>query len=142
MVILTEDGQNIGRVAAVVLDGDSQNVTHLLFSPQSQLSDYRLAPANLIKQVEGETLSLHLGSEIVDHLTHRQGERTLLIEPLTRRELEVLRLIEAGLTNREIATKLVIATGTVKIHAHNIFGKLGVNRRTQAVNLARDLKIL
>ena len=142
MAILTKDGQDVGRVVAVVLDDDNQTVTHLLLAPWSQMSDYHLTPVNFIKQGGEDMLSLYIGSETVDHLFHQQRERTPLIEPLTSRELEILRLIEAGLTNREIAAELIIATGTVKTHAHNIYGKLGASRRTQAIALARDLKIL
>ena len=65
-----------------------------------------------------------------------------LIEPLSERELEVLRLIASGLTNREIAQELFIAVGTVKRHINNIYGKLGVHSRTQAVAKARELQLL
>lgn len=65
-----------------------------------------------------------------------------LIEPLSERELEVLRLIAAGLTNREIAEQLVIAHGTAKRHISNIYGKLGVGSRTQVVARARELRLL
>jgi LuxR family maltose regulon positive regulatory protein len=65
-----------------------------------------------------------------------------LIEPLSSRELEVLRLIAAGLANREIADELVIATGTVKRHINHIYGKLGVGSRTQAIAKARELRLL
>jgi LuxR family maltose regulon positive regulatory protein len=65
-----------------------------------------------------------------------------LIEPLTQRELQVLQLIADGLSNREIADKLVISLGTVKVHARNIYGKLQVSRRTEAVARARHLGLL
>jgi ATP/maltotriose-dependent transcriptional regulator MalT len=60
-----------------------------------------------------------------------------LIEPLTDRELDVLRLLAAGHSNREIARALVVAVGTVKKHLNTIFGKLGVTSRTQAIIAAR-----
>jgi LuxR family maltose regulon positive regulatory protein len=65
-----------------------------------------------------------------------------LVEPLSAREIEVLQLIAAGLSNREIADRLVIAPGTVKRHSNNIYGKLDVRSRTQAVARARDLGLL
>ncbi len=65
-----------------------------------------------------------------------------LVEPLSERELEVLRLIAEGASNREIAETLVLAIGTVKKHISNIFGKLNVTSRTQAVARARELDLL
>jgi ATP/maltotriose-dependent transcriptional regulator MalT len=64
------------------------------------------------------------------------------VEPLTEREREVLGLLAAGLSNREIAAKLVLTLGTVKWHTHNLYGKLGVARRTQAIARARLLGLL
>jgi LuxR family maltose regulon positive regulatory protein len=64
------------------------------------------------------------------------------IEPLSEREIEVLQLISEGLTNPEIAAKLILSLYTVKTHTRNIYGKLGVNNRTQAVTKARTLGIL
>jgi LuxR family maltose regulon positive regulatory protein len=65
-----------------------------------------------------------------------------LVEPLSERELEVLRLVADGLSNREIADALILAVGTVKAHVHNIYGKLDVQSRTQAVARAREIKLL
>jgi LuxR family maltose regulon positive regulatory protein len=65
-----------------------------------------------------------------------------LVEPLTERELEVLRLIAQGLSNREIGDHLFLALSTVKGHARIIFDKLHVQRRTEAEARARDLGLL
>jgi LuxR family maltose regulon positive regulatory protein len=68
--------------------------------------------------------------------------RSSLIEPLSARELEVLRLIAEGLSNQAIAQKLFLSTGTVKVHLRHIYGKLDVNSRTQAVARLRELNLL
>jgi LuxR family maltose regulon positive regulatory protein len=71
-----------------------------------------------------------------------QALKSELVEPLSERELEVLQLIAAGLTNQEIATQLVLTLNTVKVHTRNIYGKLDAHNRTQAVARARALGIL
>jgi LuxR family maltose regulon positive regulatory protein len=63
-------------------------------------------------------------------------------EPLSERELEVLRLLASGTSNQEIADELSIALSTARKHVSNILGKLGVHNRTQAVSRARDLGLL
>ena len=65
-----------------------------------------------------------------------------LVEPLTERELEVLRLLAAGAPNRAIARELVITLDTVKRHVSHLFSKLEVANRTQAVTRARELGLL
>jgi ATP/maltotriose-dependent transcriptional regulator MalT len=70
------------------------------------------------------------------------GRKTLLPDPLTERELEVLALIAAGKSNRQIAAELTIAMGTVKTHVHNICDKLHAQNRTEAVALARGTSLL
>lgn len=65
-----------------------------------------------------------------------------LSEPLSPREIEILRMLAGGATNREIAAQLVLAEGTVKNHVTNILGKLGVPDRTSAAVKAHELGIL
>ena len=65
-----------------------------------------------------------------------------LIEPLSQREFEVLQLMALGLSNREISERLFLALSTVKGHNRRIFGKLGVQRRTEAVARAHELGLL
>jgi len=79
--------------------------------------------------------------------THLAGEPGLpdqraLAEPLSVREIEVLRLIDQGLTNAVIAERLVVAPSTVKTHINNIYSKLGVQTRVQALQRARELGLL
>lgn len=65
--------------------------------------------------------------------------QTKLVEPLSAREIEILQLISEGLTNQEVATRLFLSLHTVKVHTRNIYGKLDVHNRTQAVGKARAL---
>ena len=65
-----------------------------------------------------------------------------LAEPLTAREVEVLRLVAAGMRNQEIADHLFISPSTVKRHIANAYGKLGVSHRTEAVARANELDLL
>ncbi|KAA3664682.1 MAG: DNA-binding response regulator [Chloroflexi bacterium] len=65
-----------------------------------------------------------------------------LIDPLSNRELEILNLVATGASNREIASSLFIAEGTVKNHVTNILGKLGVRDRTQAALKAKELGLI
>jgi predicted ATPase/DNA-binding CsgD family transcriptional regulator len=75
--------------------------------------------------------------EAGDQVDSIMGQR--MLEPLTERELEILRLISEGLSNREIAQKLVLALGTVKWYNKQVYSKLGVHSRTEAVARAREV---
>ncbi|HEY2325078.1 MAG TPA: response regulator transcription factor [Thermoanaerobaculia bacterium] len=71
-----------------------------------------------------------------------EGRGEELLEPLTARELEVLHLLSAGRTNKEIASRLGITEHTIKFHVNAIFGKLGAETRTEAVVHAARLGIV
>jgi LuxR family maltose regulon positive regulatory protein len=71
-----------------------------------------------------------------------QTDQSDLVEPLSERELEVLHHIAEGLTNLEVADRLFLSLNTVKAHTRNIYGKLDVHNRTQAVARARELGLL
>jgi ATP/maltotriose-dependent transcriptional regulator MalT len=98
-----------------------------------------LAAADLAAPDNGET-DRHV--EQIDKLQLQQQAAAALVEPLTRRELEILHLLAAGLSNEQIANQLIVAIGTVKAHTAQIYGKLGVNSRTQAVTTARKLGLI
>ncbi len=61
---------------------------------------------------------------------------------ITPRELEILTLIAEGLSNKQIAARVFVSENTVKTHSSRVFDKLGVQRRTQAVQLARQLRLI
>lgn len=72
----------------------------------------------------------------------KSSEKSELVEPLSARELEVLVLVDQGLSNQQIAAKLSVAPSTVKTHINNAYGKLSVENRIQAVKRARELGLL
>jgi LuxR family maltose regulon positive regulatory protein len=65
-----------------------------------------------------------------------------LLDPLSERELEVLRLFAQGLTNQEVADRLILSLGTVKAHSSNIYRKLDVRNRAEAIVRASELDLL
>jgi LuxR family maltose regulon positive regulatory protein len=70
------------------------------------------------------------------------GHPSSVVDPLSARELEVLALLSDGLTNQEIADRLTLAVSTVKVHTRNLYSKLDVHSRIQAVARARELGLL
>ena len=75
-------------------------------------------------------------------IRHPRLQITQLVEPLTGRELDVLRLVAAGLSNAAIAEQLVVSLGTIKTHLKHLYAKLAVHSRTQAVAQAHTLGLL
>jgi ATP/maltotriose-dependent transcriptional regulator MalT len=74
--------------------------------------------------------------------THQELLELTAAASISPREQEILRLVSAGLSNREIAARTCISLSTVKTHLDNIYRKLGVNSRTQAVSEAQILKLV
>ena len=70
------------------------------------------------------------------------GEKSALVEPLSEREIEVLRLLTAGRSNPEIARDLYVSLNTVKAHVKSIFAKLEAHNRTEATHRARELRLV
>ena len=65
-----------------------------------------------------------------------------LLEPLSKRELDVLRLLASSLTGPQIADELFISLGTFQTHTKSIYGKLGVHNRLEAIQRSRELKLV
>ena len=80
--------------------------------------------------------------EVLAPLHFERDEHKLESLAITPRELEILALIAAGLSNKEIAARLFVSEDTVKTHSSRVFDKLGVQRRTQAVQLAKLLRLI
>ena len=97
------------------------------------------------RTARGESiLDPSVAAKVVEEFSHISSlvpaiNSEVLPEPLSEREIEVLRLVTVGLSNRAIAEKLIISAGTVKTHIHNLCGKLGVHNRTEAAMRAREL---
>ncbi len=106
--------------------------------PMAQLL-YQAAIQGIAPEYTGRLLQAFPAPEVKPPSPDLPAE---MIESLTERELDVLRLIAEGLSNQEIARQLFLALPTVKWHTSNIYGKLAVKNRTQAVAKARSLGIL
>ncbi len=129
--VFVEEGQPVADALATLLKKNRPGTVDPAF-----LQEIRTAFPG--RRSEREPVGGVLASQVVE-----QGSVPVpLIEPLTARELQVLKLIAAGDSNRAIAEQLVITVSAVKKHTGNIFGKLGVNSRTQAVARARQLGLL
>ena len=66
----------------------------------------------------------------------------LIVDPITERELDVLRLLDSDFSNRDIAARLFVSLDTVKSHTKHLYAKLGMHNRHQAVTRARNLELL
>jgi DNA-binding NarL/FixJ family response regulator len=97
----------------------------------------------LSKVAAGETsLDQKVVRRAVDKLLRARAGMMQAERVLTNRELEIVRLVATGLRNKQIADQLSITEGTVKIHLHTIFEKLGVSSRVELSNYARERSLL
>ena len=147
------------RALALQASGDATRAMDLLeqalalAEPQGYVRtflDEGLPMARLLYEAAEREIAPHYAGKLLaafdksDQITPESGpfDTPSLVEPLSERELQVLQLIADGLSNQEIAASLVLSLNTVKWHTSNIYGKLGVKNRTQAVAQARSLDIL
>jgi DNA-binding NarL/FixJ family response regulator len=84
----------------------------------------------------GSLLQPVVASKLLQHMSQQATERETSADSLTEREMEVLKLLAQGKTNKEIAAALVISERTVKFHVGSILSKLGAGNRTEAVTIA------
>jgi LuxR family transcriptional regulator, maltose regulon positive regulatory protein len=96
----------------------------------------------ILRRAVAQGLHTHYALHLLNALSETVTAPQPLIEPLSERELEVLRRVAAGYSNNQIAQELVVAVSTVKKHISNIYDKLEVESRTQAVARARELGLL
>ena len=124
---------------------EPEGIAHLFLEEAAVLQDLlrRIATAGS----EGRSFARHLLSllaertgSVTDPVQHAAAAD--LVEPLTPREIEILRLIPTGMTNQEIADHLFISLATVKRHISNVYGKMDVRHRMEAVVRARELNLL
>jgi len=113
------------------------------------VSSARLVEAVLTAAAGGSVLEPSVAAKVVARVarlpadeTGSAGRAQPLVVPLSEREVDVLRLLADGRSNREIAGRLHLAEGTVKNHVTNVLGKLGARDRTQAALRARALDLL
>lgn len=119
----------------VVLEALRLDVSGLVIDPPS--AD---VVAHCVRQVRDGHLCLdqHILRRAVKVLAERQIAAREAAKLVTPREFEIVRLVGRGLTNKEIAAALFVAEGTIKVHVHNIFDKLGVRSRKELAALAKE----
>jgi LuxR family maltose regulon positive regulatory protein len=137
---LVDEGPPMARLLRALSDRQSAASQSYLHKLLAVFEKEAIAKEPALRQSEGPMPEGRTTGSIPLSSIHRPPSP--LVEPLSERELEVLRLIAEGLSNREIAQRLFLALNTVKVHTRNIYGKLGVHNRTQAVMQARDLGLL
>jgi ATP/maltotriose-dependent transcriptional regulator MalT len=116
---------------------DSPQLERLL-----QQAAERKIHAEYTRQLLTSFHSLRAKSEIPGTVTKMEERHPSLVDPLSERELEVLRLLASGLPTSEVAKKLFLSPFTLKAHTQNIYTKLGVHSRIEAINKARELDLL
>jgi predicted ATPase/DNA-binding CsgD family transcriptional regulator len=133
----------VGAVYLVIRHPNSRKVTHdeasrLLSQLESVMPPNRFASALRYAEVLERSGVIDIFPDVPSSPMKPQRSD----DDLSERELDVLRLIAEGLSNAELAQRLYLSVGTVKVHARHIFDKLGVNKRTQAVAEAKKRGIL
>ncbi|HEU4387331.1 MAG TPA: LuxR C-terminal-related transcriptional regulator [Blastocatellia bacterium] len=136
--------ENLGRALEM---GEPETYTRVFVDEGDRIHEVL---GQLYQTLKKRDISLGFSRDYVERLLlvvkatapeRSTAQGVTLVEEFSERELEVMRLIAAGLSNQEIADKLFVAVTTIKWHVTNIFGKLGVRTRTQAVAKAKHLNL-
>src|SRR5574340_48748 len=134
-----ETGSALSPLGRALAMGESENYARIFLDEGEPLMD-------LLRHAGSRGIAPKFAARLLAESDAGQGltrvTRQPLIEPLTDREMEVLRLVAAGFSNQEIADRLVLALGTVKTHTASLYRKLDVSTRTQAVARATELGLL
>ncbi len=134
------DGLRAGAMGYLLKDVDAQDLADAI---RRVARGEALIQPSIARKVVGEFARLGESRGAGGQGSKGAGERgSAGIEALSEREVEIVRLLAEGCSNREIADKLVITEGTVKNHVTNILGKLGVRDRTQAALRAREFGLV
>ena len=137
---LQDLGQDVRVIVFTAFDTDERIVSAVQAGAQGYL--LKGAPRDQIFEAirviseGGSLLQPVVASKLLKHMSGKAGAHEASPEPLTEREMEVLRLLAQGKTNKEIAAELIITERTVKFHVSSIMGKLGAGNRTEAVTIA------
>jgi LuxR family maltose regulon positive regulatory protein len=138
---LLDEGTPMARLVSLQLSAQRRVANSAQFPSTGylrQLLDWFAADA-LVQGEPATAPSGKLQAEVAPSIQQVQAD---YIEPLTPREMDVLRLIATGLSNQDIAQQLCLSLNTVKRHVNSILSKLGITSRTQAVVRARELGLL
>jgi LuxR family maltose regulon positive regulatory protein len=123
---------------------EGRRLTDILEEAQdsSEVADYAKVLQNAIQEESRRSIEMKLGE--LDKKTKAAPTRTTheLMETLSEREITILRLMAANLSHREIAEELYLSVNTIKWHSTNIYGKLGVNKRANAIACAQEMGII
>lgn len=131
------------RVLVSATDATPAELAVLVAQVQRELAALSVTLANQATSVAPTQSGTAVDQAQIRHADvaiHHANQR--LVEPLTPRELEVLHLLVDGLTNQAIAERLTVVVGTVKTHTNNIYSKLNVRNRVEAINAARAMGLV
>jgi DNA-binding NarL/FixJ family response regulator len=137
------DATNPPRVVVLTAAVDEDEVLEAIRLGVRGVVLKEMAPELLVRCVHrvhagGEWLERASVARALEKMIRREETEKDAAEALTTRELEVVRLVAEGLRNKEIADRLSIGEGTVKIHLHRVYEKLGVDGRVPLANLAHE----